>query len=116
MTTEEINVVEGGVRGNVEEAQKIAINTDQLLNANDLHFLKDVEIALTIEVGRAEIKIKDLLNLSKDSIIELDKKAGEPVDIFANGKLISRGNIITVNGKYFVRLTATVNPESGETA
>lgn len=69
-----------------------------------LGILNDVAITLTIEVGRAQIKIRDLLNLSKGSVIELDKSAGDPVDIYANGKLISIGNIITVNGKYCVRL------------
>jgi flagellar motor switch protein FliN/FliY len=50
------------------------------------------------------MKLRDLLRLNKDAIIELDKLASEPVDIFANDKLIARGNIITVNGKYCVRL------------
>lgn len=71
-----------------------------------LGILNDVSIALTIEVGRAQIKIRDLLNLSKGSIIELNKSAGDPVEIYANGKLISVGNIITANGKYCVRLTS----------
>ena len=77
-------------------------------------FLTRFEIGITIEVGRAEIKVKDLLNLTKNSIIELDKNAGDPVDIYANGKLISRGNIITVNGKYFVKVTKTVQPNLGK--
>lgn len=81
-----------------------------LINANDMDFLNDVQIVLTIEVGRTQIKIRDLLNLTKDSIIDLNKSAGEPVDVYANGKLISRGNIITANGKYCVRLTAVALP------
>lgn len=80
------------------------------LNTIDMEFLNDVKIALTIEVGRTQIKIRDLLNLSRDSIIDLNKNAGEPVDIYANGKLISRGNIITANGKYCVRLTSVTIP------
>jgi flagellar motor switch protein FliN len=70
----------------------------------DLEFLNDVSITISIEVGRTRMKLRDLLRLNKDSIIELDKLATEPVDIFANDKLIARGNIITVNGKYCVRL------------
>lgn len=76
------------------------------LDPAKLGILNEVSIAVTIEVGRAQMKIKDLLNLTKGSVIELDKSAGDPVDIFANGKLISIGNIITVNGKYCVRLTS----------
>jgi flagellar motor switch protein FliN/FliY len=75
-----------------------------LFDVNKLGILNDVSIVLTIEVGRTQIKIRDLLNLTKDSIIDLNKQAGEPVDIYANGKLIARGNIITANGKYCVRL------------
>ncbi|MFZ2315443.1 MAG: FliM/FliN family flagellar motor switch protein [Gammaproteobacteria bacterium] len=77
-----------------------------LFDPNKLGILNDVSILLTIEIGRAQIKIKDLLNLTKDSVIDLNKIAGEPVDVYANGKLISKGNIITANGKYCVRLTS----------
>ena len=77
-----------------------------LFQANKLDILNDIPITLSIEVGRAQLKIRDLLNLTKDSIIDLNKLAGEPVDIYANGKLIAQGNIITANGKYCVRLTA----------
>ena len=78
----------------------------QSIDPSKLGILNEVSIVLTIEVGRAQIKIRDLLNLSKDSIINLNKMAGEPVDIYANGKLISKGNIITANGQYCVRLTS----------
>lgn len=81
-------------------------NKETLFDPSKLGILNDVTITLTIEIGRAQIKIRDLLNLTKDSIIDLNKLAGEPVDIYANGKLISKGNIITANGKYCVRLTA----------
>lgn len=82
-----------------------ATTAGNMFDPSNLGILNDVSILLTIEIGRAQIKIKDLLNLTKDSIIDLNKLAGEPVDIYANGKLISKGNIITANGKYCVRLT-----------
>lgn len=82
-----------------------------LFEDKGMDFINDVNIALTIEVGRTQIKIRDLLNLSKDSIIDLNKGADEPVDIYANGRLISRGNIITVNGKYCVRLASIPQPQ-----
>lgn len=90
-------------------------SNQQMMHLNNMDFLNDVQIVLTIEVGRAQIKIRDLLNLSKDSIIDLNKSAGEPVDIYANGKLISRGNIITANGKYCVRLTSIAQSVSDST-
>jgi flagellar motor switch protein FliN/FliY len=73
---------------------------------NKLGILNDVSVTITIEIGRTQIKIRDLLNLTKDSILDLNKLAGEPVDVYANGKLISKGNIITANGKYCVRLVS----------
>lgn len=82
-----------------------------LFEDKGMDFINDVSIALTIEVGRTQIKIRDLLNLAKDSIIDLNKGADEPVDIYANGRLISRGNIITVNGKYCVRLASIPQPQ-----
>jgi flagellar motor switch protein FliN len=86
-----------------------AAATDSLFDPNKLGILDEVTVAVTIEIGRAQIKIRDLLNLTKDSIIDLDKLAGEPVDVYVNGKLISKGNIITVNGKYCVRLISIPN-------
>ncbi len=79
---------------------------DPIFDASKLGILNEVYISLSIEIGRAQIKIRDLLNLNKGSIIELDKLAGEPVDVFVNGKLVSTGNIITSNGKYCVRLSS----------
>lgn len=90
----------------------IDVNADakgeSIFDATKLGILNDVYVALNIEIGRSHIKIRDLLNLNRGSIIELDKLAGEPVDVYANGKLISKGNIVTVNGKYCVRLL-TIN-------
>lgn len=107
------------IAGNQTESEFTA-NTSQEHGKNDdaplfdpgkIGILNDVSILLTIEIGRAQIKIKDLLNLTKDSIIDLNKMAGEPIDVYANGKLISKGNIITANGKYCVRLTTIVNKD-----
>ncbi len=78
------------------------------VSSKNIDILNDVHIVLNIEIGRTQIKIRDLLSLTKDSIIDLNKSVGEPVDIYANGKLISRGEIVTANGKYCVRLTSVV--------
>ncbi|HEU5282084.1 MAG TPA: flagellar motor switch protein FliN [Gammaproteobacteria bacterium] len=105
--------------GNTEPTQTEAVASGEpgkpLFGDKSMDFINDVSIALTIEVGRTQIKIRDLLNLSKDSIIDLNKGADEPVDIYANGKLISRGNIITVNGKYCVRLASIPQPQAAKT-
>jgi flagellar motor switch protein FliN/FliY len=95
-----------------QQGQNTQDNRRPIINPKDMEFLNDVQITLTIEVGRTQIKIRDLLNLTKDSIIDLNKSAGEPVEIYANGRLISKGNIITANGKYCVRLTSVTLPAS----
>lgn len=95
------------VEATPSENKESALNKDaSLFDPNKMGILNDVNIALSIEIGRSEIKIRDLLNLSKGSIIELNKMSGEPVEVYANGKLISLGEIITVNGKYCVKLSA----------
>jgi flagellar motor switch protein FliN len=112
MTTENEPIIDSTTSENVEKtANKNTENTPQtqeeaLFDPNKLGILNDVSITVTIEIGRTQLKIKDLLNLTKDSIIDLNKLAGEPVDIYANGKLIAKGTIITANGKYCVRLSS----------
>lgn len=83
------------------------------IDLNRLGLLNDVSVMLTIEIGRVEIKIRDLLSLTKGSIVELDKLAGEPVGVYANNKLIASGNIITANGKYCVRLLSVCDKPAG---
>jgi len=90
----------------IEKAKTDPVNVISSGALNNMDILNDIQIMLTIEVGRTHIKIKDLLNLSKDSVINLNKNAGDPVDIIANGKLISKGVIVSVNGKYCVKLTS----------
>ncbi len=88
----------------VENAAQEPQEHENLFDISKFGILNDVPIVMTIEVGRTQIKIRDLLNLTKDSILDLNKQAGDPVDIYANGNLIAKGNIITANGKYCVRL------------
>jgi flagellar motor switch protein FliN/FliY len=94
------------------ESEIEATNDDQnepLFDAHKIDLLNELYVSITIEIGRAQIKIRDLLSLTKGSIIELNKLAGEPVDVYANGKLIASGNIITANGKYCVRLISVTD-------
>lgn len=89
-----------------QPSQSAADTVGKLFDGNDIGFLNDVQITLVIEVGRTQMKIRELLNLTKDSIIDLNKNAGDPVDIYANGKLISKGIITNINGKYCVKLSS----------
>lgn len=76
-----------------------------------LDFILDVALHVTVEVGRARMTIQDLLQLGQGSVIELEKLAGEPLDIYVNGKHVARGEAVIVNEKFGVRLTDIISPE-----
>lgn len=71
-------------------------------------FVMDVPVELTIEVGRRMMKIKDVLRLAPGSVLELDKQSGEPLEIFANQRLVARGEAVVVGERYGVRITEVV--------
>ena len=70
--------------------------------------LQNIIVNLSIEVGRAQIKIKDLMRLSQGSVVELDRIAGEPLDLLVNNSVVAQGEIVLVNDRYGVRLTRVV--------
>jgi len=74
-----------------------------------LDFLLDVPLRVTVELGGAELTIRELLQLGHGSVIELDKPGGDPLDVFVNGKPIARGEAVIVNEKFGVRLTEVVS-------
>jgi flagellar motor switch protein FliN len=75
----------------------------------DLDFILDIPLQLTVEVGRSTMEIGELLQLGPGSIVELDKLAGEPLEIFANDKLVAHGEAVIVNEKYGIRPTDVVS-------
>ena len=88
-------------------------NTPQSNQENQsrrLELLLDVPLDLSVELGRTRMSIQDLLNLSPGSVVELDKIAGEPLDILVNDRLIARGEAVVVNDKFGVRITDIVSP------
>ncbi len=76
-----------------------------------LEFILDVPLQVTVEVGRSRMTIHDLLQLGQGSVVELEKLAGEPLDIYINGKAVARGEAVIVNEKFGVRLTDIIAPE-----
>lgn len=80
-------------------------NSERLFTSENMGILNDVDMEITVQIGRAKMKISDLLNLKKGSVIELAQSADEPLHIFANDKQIARGVIISTNGKYCVKIT-----------
>lgn len=76
----------------------------------DISFLLDIPLEVTVELGRTRMLIKDLLQLGQGSVIELDKIAGEPMEILVNSKLVARGEVVVVNEKFGIRLTDIISP------
>ena len=79
--------------------------------AQTLDFILDVNLQVTVEVGRTRMTIQDLLTLGQGSVVELAKLAGEPLDIYVNGKPVARGEAVIVNEKFGVRLTDIISPD-----
>ncbi len=79
--------------------------------ARRLDLLLDVPLDVSVELGRCRMSIQDLLNLAPGSVVELDKVAGEPLDILINDRLVARGEAVVVNDKFGVRITDIVSPQ-----
>lgn len=76
-----------------------------------LDVILDIPVKMTLEVGGTEIAIRDLLQLSQGSVLELDRIAGEPLDVRINGTLIAHGEVVVTNDRYGVRLTDVISPQ-----
>ncbi|KWT84092.1 flagellar motor switch protein FliN [Candidatus Magnetominusculus xianensis] len=76
----------------------------------DIKFLLDIPLTITVEIGRTKMLINDLLQLGQGSVIELDKLAGEAMEILVNNKVIAKGEVVVVNEKFGIRLTDVVSP------
>ena len=77
----------------------------------NLDLLMDIKLKLTVELGRTELPIKKVLELSRGSVIELDKVAGEPVELYANGKLIANGEVVVIEDNFGLRITSILSPD-----
>jgi flagellar motor switch protein FliN/FliY len=74
--------------------------------------LENIEVKLTVEVGSTELKIRDLLRLNEGSVVELERLAGDPLDILANGVKIAKGEVVMVGERFGIRFTEVTNPEN----
>lgn len=76
----------------------------------NLQLILDIPLKVTVELGRTKMPVSELLNLTQGSVIELNKLAGEPMEVLVNDKLIARGEAVVVNEKFGVRLTDIISP------
>ena len=105
------------MNANIAEARPAEFDTlreeaDGTASPGDVNMdvILDVSVTLSMEVGRTRIPIRNLLQLNQGSVVELDRAAGEPLDVFVNGTLIAHGEVVVVNEKFGIRLTDVISP------
>ena len=111
----DIDAVLAGAAADVDESQPMPMeelqNTAQPIEGSpDLDVILDIPVRISMEVGNTEITIRNLLQLNQGSVIELDRLAGEPLDVLVNGTLIAHGEVVVVNEKFGIRMTDVISP------
>ncbi len=106
--------------GDMEDESAVAVQplefpqlhpSDESVDSESIDSLLDVSLNISVELGRKQMQIKDILGLGPGKLIELDKLAGEPVDILVNGKLLAKGEVVVVDENFGVRITDLINPK-----
>ncbi len=99
---------------NVQVAELDTLASDNLpIGREDDHnmdMILDIPVTIAMEIGRTKISIRNLLQLNQGSVVELDRLAGEPMDVLVNGTLVAHGEVVVVNEKFGIRLTDVVSP------
>ncbi len=96
------------LQNDAQSGSKKTISSDQR-DGRGLDFLYDIPLQISVEVGRSKILLRDLLKMSEGYVIELDKLAGEPLDLYVNSRLIAKGEAVMVGDKFGIRLTDVVS-------
>ncbi len=91
-------------------AQSLQENTSTPQGDVNLDVVLDIPVTISMEIGRTRISIRNLLQLNQGSVIELDRLAGEPLDVLVNGTLVAHGEVVVVNEKFGIRLTDVISP------
>ena len=112
-TQEETKAPEASAENQTNKSETESSKTSDKNTAavSNLRLLENIEVKLTVEVGNTEIKIKDLLRLNEGSVVELDRLAGDALDILANGTKIAKGEVVMVGEKFGIRFTEVATPE-----
>ena len=99
-------------QANKSETESSKTSDKNTAAVSNLRLLENIEVKLTVEVGSTELKIRDLLRLNEGSVVELERLAGDPLDILANGVKIAKGEVVMVGERFGVRFTEVTNPEN----
>ncbi len=94
------------------DAAVVAPGSAETVTGKDVNLdvILDVSVSLSMEAGRTRVPIRNLLQLNQGSVVELDRTAGEPLDVYVNGTLIAHGEVVVVNDKFGIRLTDVISP------
>ena len=84
---------------------------EEIVATRETEVLEDIEVQMSVEVGRTELTIKELLRLNEGSVVELDRMAGDHLDIFVNGTIIAKGEVVMVGERFGIRFLEIVDPE-----
>ena len=93
-----------------DSGQEVSQERTQADGSPDLDVILDIPVRISMEVGSTAITIRNLLQLNQGSVIELDRLAGEPLDVLVNGTLIAHGEVVVVNDKFGIRMTDVISP------
>lgn len=102
----------GGATVQVAEFDALASDNLPMTRDDDrnMDMILDIPVTIAMEIGRTKISIRNLLQLNQGSVVELDRLAGEPMDVLVNGTLVAHGEVVVVNEKFGIRLTDVVSP------
>ena len=92
------------------EARKLSESAGPDAGEVKLDVILDIPVTVAMEIGRTQLSIRNLLQLNQGSIVELDRLAGEPMDVLVNGTLVAHGEVVVVNDKFGIRLTDVISP------
>ena len=106
---EEENKVEEASKA--EEVNSDKVDKNERTGLENLRVLENIDVKLTVEVGGAEIKLRELLRINEGSVIELERLAGDPLDILANGTIIAKGEVVMIGERFGIRFTEVVDPK-----
>ncbi len=111
-TTDDANIEEDYEKASFKDLSSQGESAGQLTTTENtnLDVILDIPVTLSMEIGRTELPINNLLQLNQGSVVELDRLAGEPLDVLINGTLIAHGEVVVVNEKFGIRLTDVISP------
>ena len=100
----------------VEAIAEKPATKSEIFNESNIDLLMDVSLRVTVELGRTRMKLSQILELQHGSVVELDRLAGDPVDIFVNDRMVAHGEVVVVDDKFGVRITEMISPNNEKAA